>query len=108
MGKRTDKKDNIKIGIIGKGFVGSAVAHGFSHQTSYGANIKIYDSNPERSQNSLDETGDAEARGIPGALANQPPLKPDLKQKAPGAKGAGGNIKSRRVRRYREKNSYSP
>ena len=46
-------------------------------------------------QNSLDETGDAEARGIPGALANQPPLKPDLKQKAPNAKGAGGNIKSR-------------
>ena len=56
MTKRTDIKDNVKIGIIGKGFVGSAVAHGFSHQTSYGANIKIYDSNPERSQNSLDET----------------------------------------------------
>ena len=46
-------------------------------------------------QNSLDETGDAEARGIPGALANQPPLKPDLKQKAPNAQGAKGNIKSR-------------
>ena len=56
MSKRTDVKDNVKIGIIGKGFVGSAVAHGFSHQTSYGANIKIYDSNPERSQNSLEET----------------------------------------------------
>ena len=36
-----------------------------------------------------------EARGIPGALANQPPLKPDLKQKAPGEQGAKGNIKSR-------------
>ena len=56
MTKRTDQKNDVKIGIIGKGFVGSAVAHGFSHQTSYGANIKIYDSNPERSQNSLDET----------------------------------------------------
>ena len=54
--KRTDIKDNIRIGIIGKGFVGSAVAHGFSHQTSYGASIKIYDVNPERSQNSLEET----------------------------------------------------
>ena len=31
-------------------------------------------------QNTLDESGDAEAKGIPGALANQPPLKPDLKQ----------------------------
>lgn len=54
--KRTDIKNNISIGIIGKGFVGSAVAHGFSHQTSYGASIKIYDVNPERSQNSLEET----------------------------------------------------
>lgn len=54
--KRTDIKDNVRIGIIGKGFVGSAVAHGFSHQTSYGASIKIYDVNPERSQNSLEET----------------------------------------------------
>ncbi len=45
-------------------------------------------------QNSLDQTGDAEAKGIPGALSNQPPLKPDLKQKAPAAAGAGGNIKS--------------
>jgi len=54
--ERTDNKTNIKIGIIGKGFVGSAVAHGFSHQTSYGANIKIYDINPERSNNTLEET----------------------------------------------------
>lgn len=54
--KRTDIKNNVRIGIIGKGFVGSAVAHGFSHQTSYGASIKIYDVNPERSQNSLEET----------------------------------------------------
>ena len=46
-------------------------------------------------QNSFDETGDAEAKGIPGALANQPPLKPDLKQQAPGAQGELGNIKSR-------------
>ena len=39
-----------------KGFVGTAVAHGFSHQTGYGADIKIYDSNPDKSQNSLEET----------------------------------------------------
>ena len=46
-------------------------------------------------QNSLDETGDSEAKGIPGALANQPPLAPDLKKNAPGAAGASKNIKSR-------------
>ncbi len=46
-------------------------------------------------QNTLDESGDAEAQGIPGALANQPPLKPDLKQDSPDAKGGIGNIKSR-------------
>ena len=47
---------NAKIGIIGKGFVGTAVAHGFSDQTGYSAQIKIYDTNPIRSSNSLDET----------------------------------------------------
>lgn len=45
-----------KIGIIGKGFVGSAVAHGFSAQTGYNADIKIFDINPSKSTHSLDET----------------------------------------------------
>lgn len=44
------------IGIIGKGFVGTAVAHGFSHQTGYKADIRIYDVDPNKSQNSLEET----------------------------------------------------
>lgn len=52
---RTDKK-KVSIGIIGKGFVGTAVANGFSHQTGYGADIRIYDVNPEKSNNSLEET----------------------------------------------------
>ncbi|OUW96533.1 MAG: hypothetical protein CBD97_01385 [Pelagibacteraceae bacterium TMED237] len=52
---RTDKKTT-SIGIIGKGFVGTAVAHGFSHQTGFGANIRIYDVDPEKAQNSLEDT----------------------------------------------------
>ena len=52
---RTDKK-KVSIGIIGKGFVGTAVAHGFSHQTGYGADIRMYDVNPEKSNSSLEET----------------------------------------------------
>tara|TARA_R110002110_G_scaffold33151_4_gene113887 strand:- start:705 stop:1562 length:858 start_codon:yes stop_codon:yes gene_type:complete len=39
------------IGIIGNGFVGSAIAHGFSLHS----NIKIYDINPDRSTHSLAE-----------------------------------------------------
>ncbi len=48
--------DNARIGIIGKGFVGTAVAHGFSTQTGFGASIKIYDKDPVKSINSLNET----------------------------------------------------
>ena len=32
-----------RIGIIGKGFVGSAVAHGFSNSVGYQADIRVYD-----------------------------------------------------------------
>jgi UDPglucose 6-dehydrogenase len=44
------------IGIVGNGFVGSAVAHGFSAQCGYDANVRIYDKAPERSTHSLSET----------------------------------------------------
>ncbi len=53
---RSDNKKDIKIGVIGKGFVGTAVSHGFSHQTGFGAQIKIYDKDPTKSQNSLQDT----------------------------------------------------
>ncbi len=43
------------IGIIGKGFVGTAVAHGFSQAVGYDSVIRIYDKNPERSVNDLEE-----------------------------------------------------
>lgn len=45
-----------KIGIIGRGFVGSAVEFGFSAQTGCNAVVRVYDKNPKLSQNSLEET----------------------------------------------------
>lgn len=46
----------VNIGIIGKGFVGNAVAYGFSSQSGFEhGNIRIYDKNPKLSQNSLEE-----------------------------------------------------
>ena len=47
--------DKFDIGVIGKGFVGSAVAHGFSSGCGYEANVLIYDKNQDLSQNSLEE-----------------------------------------------------
>lgn len=50
------KKLKPKIGIIGKGFVGSAVAHGFSAACGYESQIKIYDKDSSRSLHSLEDT----------------------------------------------------
>lgn len=45
------------IGIIGRGFVGSAVEFGFSPQTGcYDVSVKIYDKDPSKSVNTLEET----------------------------------------------------
>lgn len=49
---------NFTIGIIGKGFVGNAVAQGFSSGSGYEANILIFDKNPDLAQNSLEEVVD--------------------------------------------------
>ena len=45
-----------KIGIIGKGFVGSAVEFGFSAQTGCDAQVKIYDRDPTKSTHTLEDT----------------------------------------------------
>jgi len=45
-----------KIGIIGRGFVGSAVEFGFSPQTCCDAEIRAYDKNPTKSIHTLEET----------------------------------------------------
>ena len=43
------------IGVVGKGFVGSAVAHGFSPAVGYDASVLVYDKDPLKSVNTLDE-----------------------------------------------------
>jgi len=45
----------MKIGIIGKGFVGSAVQFAFSPNTGCDADVKIYDKDPKKSLHSLEE-----------------------------------------------------
>jgi len=45
-----------KIGIVGRGFVGSAVEFGFSAQTGCDAQVKVYDKDPLKSLHSLEET----------------------------------------------------
>ena len=45
-----------KIGIIGRGFVGSAVEFGFSAQTGCDIKVKVYDKNPLKSTHTLEET----------------------------------------------------
>ena len=52
---RLDNK-KVSIGVIGRGFVGTAVAHGFSHQTGYGAEIRIYDIDPEKAVNIIQKS----------------------------------------------------
>ena len=46
-------------------------------------------------QSSLDESASPEARGIPGALSNAPPLAPDLKTQVPEGKEVGKSLKQR-------------
>ena len=45
-----------KIGIVGRGFVGSAVEFGFSAQTGCDAQVKVYDKDPTKSIHTLEET----------------------------------------------------
>lgn len=45
-----------KIGIVGRGFVGSAVEFGFSAQTGCNAIVKVYDKDSKKTLHSLDDT----------------------------------------------------
>ena len=46
----------MKIGIVGKGFVGSAVKFGFSPNTGVDYDVKIYDKDPLKSTHTLKDT----------------------------------------------------
>ena len=45
-----------KIGIVGRGFVGSAVQFGFSAETGCDAEVRVYDKDPLKSTHTLEET----------------------------------------------------
>ena len=45
-----------KIGVVGNGYVGGALAHGFSPASTGRCEVKVYDVLPERSLNTLEET----------------------------------------------------
>ena len=44
-----------KIGIIGNGFVGSAVRYGFSPNVGCDAEVKVYDKDPNKSTDKLSD-----------------------------------------------------
>ena len=46
----------MKIGVIGNGYVGGAVAHGFSASSTGNCEVKVYDKLKSRSMNTLEET----------------------------------------------------
>ena len=45
-----------RVGIIGNGFVGGAIAHGFSPAATANCQVRVYDKSPDRTVNSLEET----------------------------------------------------
>ena len=49
-------KKMYKIGIIGKGFVGSAVANGFSPSTGFDCETRVYDKDPNKCVDTLQDT----------------------------------------------------
>lgn len=46
---------NFNIGVIGNGFVGNAVALGFSSGTGYSSEVRVFDKDPKKSSHSLED-----------------------------------------------------
>ena len=49
-------KENVSIGVIGNGFVGSAVRFGFSPGTGCDANVRVYDKDSSKSIDTIEDT----------------------------------------------------
>ena len=49
-------KENVSIGIVGNGFVGSAVRFGFSPNTGCDAEVRVYDKDPSKSVDNIYDT----------------------------------------------------
>ena len=49
-------KENVSIGIVGNGFVGSAVRFGFSPNTGCDAKVRVYDRDPSKSVDTIEDT----------------------------------------------------
>ena len=47
---------DIKIGVIGNGFVGSAVSFGFSPGTGCDATVRVYDKDTSKSVDTIEDT----------------------------------------------------
>ena len=48
--------NNFRVGVIGGGFVGSALAFGFGSSNSHDFDVKVYDLDPNKSSHSFEET----------------------------------------------------
>ena len=49
-------KENVSIGIVGNGFVGSAVRFGFSPNTGCDAKVRVYDRDPSKSVDTIEDS----------------------------------------------------
>ena len=49
-------KENVSIGIVGNGFVGSAVRFGFSPNTGCDVKVRVYDKDPSKSVDTIEDT----------------------------------------------------
>ena len=52
----TRTKENVSIGVIGNGFVGSAVRFGFSPGTGCDAEVRVYDKDSSKSVDTIEDT----------------------------------------------------
>ena len=72
-----------RIGVVGRGFVGSAVQFGFSPRVGCDAEVRVYDVDPSKSTHTLEETVNQRLKDLaPDAPLLQPgETMPQMMQK---------------------------